>query len=67
MAAAAQPGVLHVTLERAFDLKDMDLVHKMVRCALACCLAGMQVLSYLAVPSHFINQAAGRAWRLSPA
>ena len=29
MAGAAQPGVLHVVLERAFDLKDMDLLHKM--------------------------------------
>lgn len=28
--AAAQPGVLHVRLERAYDLKDCDLLHKMV-------------------------------------
>jgi hypothetical protein len=29
--AAAQPGVLHLRLERAYDLKDCDLLHKMVR------------------------------------
>lgn len=29
--AAVQPGVLHVVLERAYDLKDMDYIHKMVR------------------------------------
>jgi hypothetical protein len=29
-AQQQQPGVLHVVLERAFDLKDMDLLHKMV-------------------------------------
>lgn len=37
MAGAAQPGVLHVVLERAFDLKDMDLLHKMVRVCGADC------------------------------